>query len=83
MVSELAVQTGLGWTGELVLTFHERGAQQLCSSVVFITRGRCVAVTKCAMKNQREHRRCITIVSFEEPLLIVATNPSLSHWKLM
>ena len=50
---------------------------------MFITTGRCVAVmvmSKCAMKNHREHRRCIIIVSFEEPLLIAATN---SHWKLM
>ena len=30
-----------------------------------------------------ECRRYITIVSFEEPLLIAATKLSLSHWKLM
>ena len=48
--------------------------------------GRCVALmvmSKCAMKSHREHKRCITIVSFEEPLLVATTNPSLSHWKLM
>ena len=30
--SELAMETGLGWTGRLMLIFHERGGQQLCSS---------------------------------------------------
>ena len=53
---------------------------------MFVAPGRCVAVmvmSKCAMKDHRERRRCITIVSFEESLLITATNPSLSHWKLM
>ena len=56
------------------------------SAVVFVAPGRCVAVmvmSKCAIKNHRERRRCITIVSFEEPLLIAATKLSLSHWKLM
>ena len=34
VVSELAVETGLGWTGGLMLSFHERGDQQLCSSLL-------------------------------------------------
>ena len=32
VVGELTVETGLGWTDGLMLTFHERGGQQLCSS---------------------------------------------------
>ena len=31
VVSELDVETRLGRTGELMLIFHERGGQQLCS----------------------------------------------------
>ena len=31
MVSELDVETRLGWTGKLLLIFHKRGGQQLCS----------------------------------------------------
>ena len=53
---------------------------------MFVAPGRCVAVmvmSKYVMKNHRERRRCITIVPFEEPLLVAATKPSLSHWKLM
>ena len=53
---------------------------------MFVALGRCVTVMvmiKCVMKNLRECRRYITIVSFEEPLLIAATKPLLSHWKLM
>ena len=53
---------------------------------MFVASGRCVSVmvmSKCVMKNHREHRRCITFVSFEEPLLIAAIKPSLLHWKLM
>ena len=49
---------------------------------MFIAPGRCVTVmvmSKYAMKKHRERRRCMTIVSFEEPLLIAATKPSLSH----
>ena len=32
VVSKLAVETGLDWTGGLMLTFHKRGGQQLCLS---------------------------------------------------
>ena len=76
-VNELAVGTRQGWTNKPMLVLQDRW-----SAVVFIAPGRCVAVmvmSKYAMKNHREIRRCITIVSFEEPLLIAATKPSLPH----
>ena len=53
---------------------------------MFITPGRCAAVTgdvQVCDENHRERRRCITTVSFEEPLLIAATNSSLSYWNSM
>ena len=33
-VSELAVETRQGWTGEPMLVFHEIGSRQLCSSLL-------------------------------------------------
>ena len=73
-------KAGLDWRADVNFPLER------WSAVVFVAPGRCVAVivmSKCAMKTHRERRRCITIVSFEEPLLIAATNPLLSHWKLM
>ena len=46
MVSELAVETWLGWTGRLIVLLSTRES-------VFITPGRCAAVmamSKCAMR---------------------------------
>ena len=52
VVSELAVETRLGWTGELILIFYKRGGQQLCSSLLAV-----MVMSKYAMKNHRERRR--------------------------
>ena len=54
------------------------------SAAVLDTPGICsivISISKRAVKNHIHLSKCITVWSFEEPFLIAATNPVLSHWK--
>ena len=38
-----------------------------------------MCISNVAAKNHKDLRRCITVMSLEEPLMMAATRPRLSH----